>query len=174
MSRWPSIFLAVLAGSVAGCGASAAPAPKLVSAATRPVADGGPKATLKLGGNVERPLRLSEKTLSQLATRRVSLYEPFEQRRMTFRVVPLRDVLALAGVQTGAKTLHAVALNDYVVDLPLDVAAADGTYVAVSGSDGSAIPVESGGPIRIVFADDTKGGEVDNYWIWSLAQVTVQ
>ncbi|MDA0183037.1 molybdopterin-dependent oxidoreductase [Solirubrobacter phytolaccae] len=138
------------------------------------VADGGAEAPLRVSGNVQRGVRLGDATLLALADEEIELYEPFEKRRMRFRAAPLRDVLGLAGIEPEARTLHAVALNDYVVDIPLDVALADGVYLAVRDGAGAPLPVSSGGPLRIVFTDDAKGADVENYWIWSLATVRVK
>jgi DMSO/TMAO reductase YedYZ molybdopterin-dependent catalytic subunit len=171
----PLFLIPVLAFVLAGCGADAdAERLSLVSLTASPVADAGADAILQVEGAVERPLRLGDDTLNTLAREQVTLYEPFEKRSMTFQAVPLRDVLALAGVERGATALHTVALNDYVVDIPLDVAASDGVYLAVRNGDGSAIPVAAGGPVRIVFASGAKGAKVQNYWSWSLARVTVK
>jgi hypothetical protein len=143
------VVLAVVA--LSGCGASD-PAPERVSA--------------------QVPVEISTSTLRGLAREQVTLYEPFQKRRVTFQAVPLRAVLARVGVPAGAKTVHAVALNDYVVDIPLKIAQGKGVYLAVRNGDGSAIPVEDGGPNRIVFAAGAKGADVENYWIWSLSTVT--
>ena len=93
---------------------------------------------------------------------------------MRFQSVPLRNLLTLAGVSADATILHSVALNDYVVDLPAEIAASSGTYLALRNDDGSAISLEDGGPIRVVFTDNAKGASSENYWIWSLATVTVR
>ena len=152
------LLLPALALGLAGCGAASTPArPALVSA------------------TVSAPVPVDAALLRGLPRKEISLHEPFELRRMTFQVVALRDVLARAGVTGGAaKAVHAVALNDYVIDIPLAVATADGAYLAVGNGDGSAIPVDSGGPTRIVFADGATGADVENYWIWSLATVTAR
>ena len=145
-----------------------------ISATVPAVADGGPDAPLQLAGKVERRVRLSDETLAGLAREEITLYEPFEKRDVRFRAVPLRDVIALAGTAAGATTVHAVALNDYVVDIPLDVATADGVYLAVRDGSGGKLAVESGGPYRVVFTEGAKGADVENYWIWSLERVTVK
>jgi hypothetical protein len=171
-------LLAVLALSAAGCG-TATTKTTGVNVASTLVPDGGPHAELKLTGHIEqtnhgKQLRVSDSTLQAMARETITLDEPFKKRKLSFKAVPLRDVLKLAGVPSTATTLHAVALNDYVVDLPLDVATADGTYLAVRNGDGSKIAVEDGGPIRIVFLDKAKGADVENYWIWSLSTLSVR
>jgi hypothetical protein len=176
--RWTALLGALALTAVAGCGSDRTP----VDVARGPavaVPDAGSHALLTLGGrignrNAGRQLRLDARSLATLGVRTVELYEPFEKRRMRFQAVPLRNLLALAGVSGDAQALHAVALNDYVVDLPLDVAESGGTYLALRNGDGSAIDVEDGGPIRIVFADRAKGAGSTNYWIWSLATVTAR
>jgi hypothetical protein len=144
-----------------------------------PIPDPGSDAVLRIDGRISnvnhgRELRLSDRVLAGMASTTVTLYEPFKERRMRFEAIELRDVLRRASVTDGASSLYAVALNDYTVDIPLDVAASPRVYLAVRNGDGSRIQVEEGGPIRIVFADGAHGAGTENYWIWSLASLSVR
>jgi hypothetical protein len=124
--------------------------------------------------NVGKNLEFDMKTLERMGLRSIELYEPFKKRRMTFEAIPLRTLLDVAKLNPAAANLHAVALNDYSVDLPVDVARGDGVYLATHNGDGSPISLADGGPIRIVFLDGAAGGKVQNYWIWSLGTVGVK
>ncbi len=178
-----TLLCVIAAFATAGCGATTTPRDSTVqtrsslaaAVATTPIPDGGPDAELKLRGRIDRfnsghELRLDDKTLLAMATTKISLYEPFQKRRMSFQAIPLRTLVELAGAKPSATRLHAVALDDFVVDLPLGVVTADGAYLAVRNGDGSRIELESGGPIRVVFTDGADDAE--NYWIWSLATVS--
>jgi hypothetical protein len=124
--------------------------------------------------NVGTNLEFDMKTLERMGLQSIELYEPFKKRRMTFEAIPLRTLLDVAKVRPGAANLHAVALNDYSVDLPVDVARGKGVYLATHNGDGSPISLKDGGPIRIVFLDGAVGGKLQNYWIWSLGTVGVK
>ncbi len=177
----------VLAFGVSACGedtagASDAPATTATTATTAPAAPvpaPSGEVILTLTGkvglpNAGRTVRLDMAGIEAFGAETVELYEPFQKTRMSFRAVPLARVLDAAGVPGGAATLHAVALNDYRVDIPVDVARGDGVLLATADGDGSAIPGEDGGPIRIVFADGAPGADNDDYWIWSLARLDVR
>lgn len=163
--------------SAAKKAAPAAPAPGLQAGDTVPAPKG--KTVLSFSGrtgthNAGRELRFDLVTLQKLGMRTVELYEPFKKRRMRFRAVPMRNLVDVVSPRAGAKKLHTVALNDYAADVPLDIARAEGTYLALRNGDGSRIGVAEGGPIRIVFLDGAKGGEIHNYWTWSLASIDVR
>jgi hypothetical protein len=180
----------VVAGALAvaaGCGddggtAGGAPAGATATAAvgTRtapPPAPSGP-AVLEVSGDVAPPgggdrVVLDRAGIEGLGATRIELYEPFRKRRTAFRAVPLAAVLDAAGVPATG-TVHAVALNDYSVDIPVEVARAEGTYLATATGDGAAIPVAAGGPVRVVFLDGARGADVENYWIWSLATMVAR
>jgi hypothetical protein len=156
---------------------------KTVSAATlvpgQPVPVPTGDQILRLSGrigttNTEGVLTLDLATLERLGLVSFELYEPFQKRRMGFQGVALGKLLDLAAADTAAQDLHLVALDDYAVDLKLATARTAGVMLATRASDGSLLPVEDGGPVRIVFLDGTPGAEKDGDWIWSLATVEVR
>jgi hypothetical protein len=161
------LVLLVLVAGCGGAGEAVEPSGAPVAYVTLP--DAGTEPVLRVGRAT-----FSEADLSRLGVRRVALYEPFQKRRMGFDAVPLRAVLDAAGAKSPTAVLHAVALNDYVVDLPARVARGDGVYLALRDGNGRRIATEDGGPLRVVFADDAEGAAIDNYWIWSLATVDVR
>jgi hypothetical protein len=180
------VLLAMVA-TAAGCGGNKA---ATSAADTSPVK----RASLRAGQAVPRPkghdvlaihgaigstnvggrLEFDIATLDRMGLESIDLYEPFKKKRMQFEAIPLRNLLAVAKLGNGTVKLHTVALNDYSVDIPVDVARGDGVYLATHNGDGSPIPVAKGGPIRIVFLDGAAGGNVQNYWIWSLDAMEVK
>lgn len=123
--------------------------------------------------NVGDELLLDLRTLEQLASVTGKVFEPWTKQDLGFRGVRLADLLDIAGVDPDATTIELTALDDYIVELSLDKID-DSVIVATRRRDGGAIPVDEGGPTRLVFLDD--GAEVadpDN-WIWSLATLTVR
>lgn len=179
-----ALTVAALATGLAGCGGSSSSAGTTTTTATTtaaatvttPVPRPTGATVLTMSGSVSRP-NVGRRVVFDMAglehggASRITLYEPFKKRDMSFRAVRFRDVLAAAGVTGG--TLHMTALNDYSVDVPFDVAAADGVWLATRNGDGSAIRIADGGPIRLVFAKDAKGADVDRYWIWSISAIDV-
>jgi hypothetical protein len=119
-------------------------------------------------------LALGTDTLDRLGVLEVRLYEPWAKKRMSFRGVWLADLLEVAGAAPSARGVHMTALDDYEVDLTAEEIGAGGIFVATKAGDGSAIPVDEGGPTRIVFVDGVKAGKNSARWIWSLRDIDVR
>ena len=64
----------------------------------------------------------------------------------------------MAKVDPGATTIHVTALDDYQIDLPLAAVDAGGIFLATKRGDGEAIPIEEGGPTRIVYLGGAAAG----------------
>ncbi len=94
---------------------------------------------------------------------------------VTFEGVRLKDLVAAVGASGG--TLHAIALNDYAVDIPVADATADGPIVAYA-IDGHALPVRNRGPLWIVYPYDAKADYrsevVYSRSIWQLNRIDVR
>jgi len=113
-------------------------------------------------------------TVERLAVYDVPLYEPWTKQNTTFRGVWLQDLLAVAGVKADATRLHVVALDDYTVDLTMADIRAGGIMLATRAADGSTLPIDKGGPTRIVFLKGVKSGANADQWIWSIKAIDVQ
>ena len=130
---------------------------------------GGDEIVLTINGATDVSYTMDE--LMARATQDVTLFEPFVRRDETFAVIVLADLLAEAGI-TDDDFIETVALNDYrysqrAGDLN------DNTALLAVRRDGAPIPMDAGGPIRIVFANDSAyTGELDA-WNWSLYLITV-
>ena len=119
-------------------------------------------------------LQLGVDTLDQLGVVKVDTYEPWAKKRMGFQGVWLADLLKVAGIDRSARTVHFTALDDYQVDLTIAEIAKGGIFLATKSADGSPIPIDQGGPTRIVFMDDVKAGASADQWIWSLKDISVK
>ena len=73
-----------------------------------------------------------------------------------------------------AQTVHVTALDDYQVDLSIADVRAGGVLLATRDGEGRAIPLEDGGPTRIVFAANVPAGASADQWIWSLSTIDVR
>lgn len=118
-----------------------------------------------------RTVELTMGELDALAEREVTFVEPFVKIEQTFRVVPLADLFELAGI-VPRDTVDTIALNDYRYrDGVRDLLDAD-ALLAV-GRDGGPIPMNEGGPIRLVFDEDSGYHGFLDAWNWSLRSIRV-
>lgn len=109
--------------------------------------------------------------LDGLADLEVTFVEPFVQIEQTFRAVRLAELLERAGV--GADdVIDTVALNDYRFSDRAGALIAADALLAVA-RDGSPIPMNAGGPIRLVFARDSEYYTFLDAWNWSLRAIVV-
>jgi hypothetical protein len=123
--------------------------------------------------NQDGALVFDQPTVEQLGVQQVKLYEPWVKKDLVFRGVWLQDLLAVAGVAPGATRVHITALDDYAVDLTVADIKAGGIMLATRAGDGSAIPIDEGGPTRIVFMDNVKAGANADQWVWSIKSIEV-
>ena len=186
---------AALLGLAAACGGSpdtgaaapagqAEPAPgKIISPATLKPGQAVPKPAQKpvltitgkiSAANKGHALVFDRRTLERLGVVQVRLYEPWAKKTLEFRGVWLKDLLAVAALQADAARLHMTALDDYQVDLTMAEVRAGGILVGTQAGDGSSIPIDQGGPVRILFLDGVPAGANPDQWIWSLTTVDVR
>lgn len=171
--------IGVLALVVAGCGGGGAEAPAEARAPVPPMPasmqTGKPQLTLR--GALRQVgtsglLAFDMADLEAVGARRIEVDDPIEERHLSFIAVPLRAVLDRASPAATARTLHAWALDDYSVDIPMSVARDDDAWLATRKGDGSPLRLEDGGPLRVVFTDGSVVARLDSYWIWSVAILT--
>ena len=177
-----------LAGACAGSSTpTAAPEPaasvgKIISVATlRPgqsIPAPAQKPVLTMMGKISAVNRggalvFDQRTIEQLGVVQVRLFEPWTKENLEFRGVWLQDLLAVAGVNADATRLHIVALDDYAADLTLADVRVGGIMLATRAGDGSSIPIDKGGPTRIVFMDGVEAGANPDQWVWSVKTIDV-
>lgn len=159
--------------ALAGCTPTAEPAPE----PSNESAYGGfaidPPATdevvLTIDGAVSVDFTYGE--LQDLATVEIDILEPFVEQQQTFTGVPLVDLLTAAGVPADAR-IETIALNDYRYADSVAQWIENDALLAVF-RDGELIPMDQGGPIRIVFAADSPAFELLDAWNWSLRTIAV-
>jgi hypothetical protein len=171
-----AVMLLALGAVLTAC---AAQAPTVV--VTEPVADsdvyGGfpvdppaaDEVVLTLVG--ARTVELTMGELDALAVREVTFVEPFVRVEQSFRVVPLGELFELAGITAG-DTVDTIALNDYRYSDTVRALLDAGALLAVS-RDGGPIPMDAGGPIRLVFDVDSGYHGFLDAWNWSLRSIRV-
>ena len=167
-------------GSSGGGGNSNSVSPIPSTAATAnpygsppPVDPPGPNAVvLKVVGGTAGDLSYTMAQLEavgQLQT--VTIYEPFRKTNQTFKAVALKDILTAAGI-SDTQFIDTLALNNYKYD---DLAGKfTGSEALIATElDGKQIPIDQGGPIRIIFKDGTPQSTNLDAWNWSLMQISV-
>lgn len=186
--------LLVASGLLAGCGAgaaadtgaegSASASPSLqATAATLEPGDAVLAPTGKVlltvrGGtttNVGGALKLDRELLEAMGTVTYSVDDSQATgARAEFTGPLLQTVLDVAGAS--GDTLHTVALNDYVVDIPSSDAR-DLPVMVATQQDGEPMTVETYGPLRLIYP--TEGYDLDDAtymprWIWQLDKIVVR
>ena len=107
--------------------------------------------------------------LEALGTTTITVDEPFVKKRQSFTGVPLSKILAKAGIAGGVR-VNTHALNDY--DYANVASAFTGSDALVATQrDAARIPLDQGGPIRLVYPDGTPMSGVLDAWNWSLASI---
>ena len=102
----------------------------------------------------------------------ISIYEPFIKKRQSFTVIPIKTFFSMVGISGNDKVLTK-ALNDYIYTNTAAKFLSANAYIAIK-RNGVDIPYDQGGPIRLVFADDSKWAKNLDAWNWSLDAISVK
>ena len=191
-SRAPAVRVALVVVATAvvalGCGSAepVAPAAPALSVVKAPDADASavPDAPqgqplLMITGRIaatngDGTLSLDHAQLDRLGLLAISVDDPWARQRIDVQGVWLRDLVALARPDTGATSLHLTALDDYQIDLSLADVRTHSIFLATRTGDGAALPVEEGGPTRVVFTDDLAARFSPDLWIWNIQTIEVR
>lgn len=120
--------------------------------------------------NGDRVLTFSLLQLAQLPQRSFTIMEPFTEQEHTYSGVPLQDLLTAAGISAD-QLIETTALNHYVYT---DAARVFSDALLATAEDGAAIPIENGGPTRIVFPSGSPQAANLSAWNWGLAEISAQ
>lgn len=110
--------------------------------------------------------------LLKLKSSTITIYEPFLKKRQTFTVIPLKTLFAFVGIK-GKDMVSTVALNDYIFKATATQFTDSQGFLAIK-RNGSDIPYDQGGPIRIIFPDKSKWAKNLDAWNWSIASIVVK
>lgn len=114
-------------------------------------------------------------TLESVGLVEYSVKDPFEKEERTFTGVLMKDLLELWQVSPDASTLNVVALNDFQIDVPIDLVRDYPVMLALK-QDGEYMDEAYRGPTMLVFPYGYykfKAG-TDSYWAWQIATITVE
>jgi hypothetical protein len=119
-----------------------------------------------------KKISFTSKRLNNLKTSVISVYEPFLKKRQSFTVIPMKTFFTLAGI-SGRDKVQTKALNDYIFSESASNFLAANGYIAIR-RNGVDIPYDQGGPVRIIFADNSKWSNNLDAWNWSLISLSVK
>jgi len=129
-----------------------------------PAAD---EVVLTIRGSDNRDYTMGE--LVDTATQEITILEPFVQQVETFRGIPLSVLFNENGLASDSQ-VTTIALNDYRYTDSVDAFTDSDGILAVS-RDGAPIPMDEGGPIRIVFPEGSPYFTFLDSWNWSLRSI---
>jgi DMSO/TMAO reductase YedYZ molybdopterin-dependent catalytic subunit len=116
---------------------------------------------LKVSGKVDHPLSLTLdelRCLPKVTSSPVLACGYFFKDIVSWSGTPILEVLKLAGVQAGAKTIILTGADEYTASIALEDALKPQNYLAYEW-EGQSVPILHGFPLRAVFPDF--GG-----WAW--------
>lgn len=123
----------------------------------------------------QRTVHFDRAALEALPQRTFRTNSPWTKQPRAYTGPLLRDVLAAAGAQ--GTQLHALALNEYQVEIPFDDARRFDVIVA-HRIDGKPIPVRKLGPLFVIYPfDETAELRSPRYYersIWQLKSIAVR
>lgn len=176
MPARPRILVALVAllvlsacGSSGDLAATSAPLPEVFKQGV-PVPDG--EVVLTVTPSDGEAVDWDRTALEMLPQRELTIFEPFIDEERTFTGPLWWDVLRASGVEAG-RDVDLVALDDYTASLPADPTVLERTVLALT-DQGEPIPVDGGGPVRLVFPDEDPLADNANNWIWSIRRAEVR
>ena len=120
-------------------------------------------------------LSLDRAQLDRLGLLAVSVNDPWAKQRIgAAGRVAARPRRTWPGPTARATSLHMTALDDYQIDLSLADVRSQPIFLATRTGDGAELPVEEGGPTRVVFTDDLAPRFSPDMWIWNIETIEVR
>ena len=113
--------------------------------------------------------------LESLGMETITTTTPWHKGQVTFEGVPMAKVMELVAAK--GKTVKALALNDYVTQIPIEDFAKFGVILALK-RDGEYMPVRDKGPLFIVYPYDSRPElKSQTYYgrsAWQLAKLIIE
>lgn len=113
--------------------------------------------------------------LEKIGTSTVRTSTPWTDGVVKFEGVLLRDLLSHC--EAAGQTVHAIAWNDYTMDIPVDDAMEYAVLLAME-ADGTPLSVRDKGPIWIVYPMDDhrelRGRLTERKMVWQLKELRVR
>lgn len=126
--------------------------------------------------NEDESIVMDLPTIESLGIVEYSILDPFEEVETTYQGVLMRDLLDVWQVSDEASTLNMLALNDYRVEVPLDIVR-DYPVIFALKQNGEYMKIDYRGPAMLVFPYaeyDFERPATDAYWIWQIKAIEVE
>lgn len=135
---------------------------------------------LTVSGAVGSPNSGDLIVMDRVAIEQVGLVEyqvldPFEKRPILYRGVLMRDLLALWQPDPQAKTMKLTALNDYMIEIPLEEFSTYPILFAMQ-ADGEIMDITYRGPAMLVYPVDQYDFDSrvnQRKWIWQIKSIEI-
>ncbi len=125
--------------------------------------------------NKDQSIIMDIPTIESVGLVEYTVEDPFEKEQRTFSGVLMKDLLELWKVSPDATVLTVTALNDYQIDVPLDLAW-DYPVMFALKQDGEYMTPAYRGPAMLVFPNKHYKFELetDSYWAWQIKTIAVK
>jgi hypothetical protein len=180
-------LIVVLIACIAACTPSGPAAPIYTVIATPAATPGAPIA--KPGGSIMLTVRgriaalnspdallLNRDDLARAGVVEYDVTDPFLLQSVVFRGVLMSDLLRMVGADPDAETVSMIALNDYIVDIPIAELTRTPVLFAFE-QDGVTMTPDYRGPAMLVFPYDDFTFEhqiYEPYWIWQITAIEIR
>lgn len=126
--------------------------------------------------NVDSHIEMDRPMLEAVGLVEYTVEDPFTEEITTYEGVLMSDLLTLWGVDDSAKQLDVDALNDYQVNIPIEILRDFPTILALK-VNGEVMDVATRGPSMLVLPYGEYEFErplSDTYWVWQVRSMRVE
>ena len=125
--------------------------------------------------NEDQIIAMDVPTIESVGLVEYTVEDPFEKEQRTFTGVLMKDLLGLWQVSPDATVLTVTALNDYQIDVPIDLLREYPVIFALK-QDGEYMTPDYRGPAMLVFPYEHYQFEIgtESYWAWQIKTITVK
>ncbi len=126
--------------------------------------------------NSDQAILMDIATIEQAGVVEYTVTDPFEEKAIRYQGVLMRDLLNLWQVADDAQTVELVALNDYMIDIPI-ADFRDYPVLFALQADGVYMEPDYRGPAMLVYPVDQYEFDamlVQRKWIWQIKAIHIQ
>jgi hypothetical protein len=127
--------------------------------------------------NQGNTLQLDRQSIEKLQVVEYQIFDLFEKKQVTFQGILLTDLIALSQPAKEAKTLTISAINDYQIDIPINVLP-DAQILFALKQDGQYMQMNYRGPAMLIVPPDQDKlifpNSRSSYWIWQIKSILVE
>lgn len=110
--------------------------------------------------------------LSALPVTELQLFEPFIKQNSQFTGVAMSEIFNATSI-SGSDIANTIALNEYTYSNTAEKFIGSNAVIAYE-QNGQPIPMDRGGPIRIIYPDGSLLAKVLDAWNWSISEIVVE